>query len=130
MYISNAIKQLTLIVANKKDSTLNGKVTPNTKKKVKLYIKTNTDPLSVTALTQDDAHEVGYLMLPAPPNLSDPESAGFKYHISGKVKFSDESEQDISIYMNPKTQIPGSDPAEYGFESGKIYNILITIGKN
>ena len=131
MYISNAIKQLTLIVANKKDSTLNGKVTPNTKKKVKLSIKTNTDPLPVTALTQVDAHEVGYLMLPAPPYLSAPDGPadanGFiHYHIGGKVKFSDSTEQNISIDMVP----PQISPGVYGFEPGKKYNIYITVKRN
>ena len=137
MYISNAIKQLTLIVANKNDTIRNGKVTPATTKigdlKIKKFVEDvdrfdGTDGKALTLTTSEQV--VGYLMLPAPPNLSAPGSAGFKYHISGTVKFSDESEQDISIYMNPKTQIPGSDPAEYGFESGKIYNILITIDKN
>lgn len=133
MYISNAIKQLTLIVANKNDSTKNGKVTPATTKTGPLKIKKLADDTNCfdDALPlETNEQEVGYLMLPAPPNLSSPESAGFKYHISGTVKFSDNSEQEISINMNPKTQIPGTDPAEYGFESGKIYNILITIDKN
>ena len=137
MYISNAIKQLTLIVANKNDTTKNGRVTPATSKTGKLNIKKLADDqdrfdgTDANALTlKASEQEVGYLMLPAPPNLSGPESAGFKYQISVTVKFTDDSTQDISFDMIPKTQIPGSDPAEYGFEPGKIYKILITIDKD
>ena len=140
MSISNAIKQLNLVVANKLDTTQNGSLNPAISKTGSLNIKNikqvdkdkdcfdGTDAKALTLETSEQ--EVGYLMLPAPPNLPAPESAGFKYHISGTVKFSDTTEQEISIDMEPKTQIPGSDPAEYGFEPGKIYNILITIDKN
>ena len=140
MSISNAIKQLNLVVANKLDTTQNGSLNPAISKTGPLNIKNikevdkdkdcfdGTDAKALTLETSEQ--EVGYLMLPAPPNLPAPESAGFKYHISGTVKFSDTTEQEISIDMEPKTQIPGSDPAEYGFEPGKIYNILITIDKN
>jgi hypothetical protein len=48
------------------------------------------------------------------------------YHIGGKVKFSDSTEQDISIDMVP----PQISPGVYGFEPGKKYNIYITVKRN
>ena len=146
MYISNAIKQVSLIIANKKDATLNGKVTPATNKIRTLSIKWDADEedadkdrfdgsdISVTALTEENAQEVGYLMLPAPPYLSDPnDSEGFRYRIEGTVTFTDGTgDQTILTDMIPPL-LPKenpSDPDEYGFEPGKIYNIIINIKKN
>ena len=149
MYISNAIKQLSLILANKKDTTLNGKVTPATNKIRTLRIKWDADEedadedrfdgsdekaISVTALTEENAQEVGYLMLPAPPYLSDPnDSEGFRYRIEGTVTFTDGTgDQAILIDMIPPLLLKENpnDPDEYGFEPGKIYNIIINIKKN
>ena len=157
MYIANAIYSLSLVVAQKdstKNGTLKMKsVTPSTKK---LRIKTNTDAdrfdqeapfegedvsyldhsmpielaaVDVTAVDGDgnplDDGYVGYIMLPDPRINND----SFKYQLTLKVNYTVnavEKTEIIAIDMDPPL-IPGSDPEEFGFEAGKIYNIIVNV---
>ena len=64
---------------------------------------------------------------PDNPDCAPADANGFKYyHIEGTVKFSDSTQQPILINMIP----PKISSGVYGFEPGKIYNIIINIKKN
>ena len=77
-----------------------------------------------------DPGYVGYIMLPDPRiNSNESNEFKFKYQLTLKVKYTvNEVEKTdiIAIDMDPPL-IPESDPEEFGFEAGKIYNIIVNV---
>ena len=103
------------------------------------------NPLDITVDAVDVTTEdpVGYIML-APPSIpsfnatfsnnpsEDPgaATANLVYQLYMKVKYDNGSggtdTNMVASSLNPP-QIPDSDPEEYGFEAGKIYNIVVNV---
>lgn len=146
MYISNAYYKLRLIVANKHDTQFNGSLYQDGSK-TELRIKKNDsdvnrfdqnndevldNPLDITVDAVDVEHDtpVGYIMLYPPSPLSATElESGFKYWLVLRVKYTiDEVEytNDLSVDMVPPL-IYGSSPESYGFQEGKVYNIVVNV---
>ena len=148
MYISNAIYKLSLVVANKKDTLTNhqngklgyikrdgGKLPQMTRLDIKetssiynnRFDGTDAKAMDVTALTEENAQEVGYLMLPS-PKVAEDILPDLKYRLV--INFVYAGQPNVAdIEMDPplKPKENPNDPDEYGFEEGKKYSILVNI---
>ena len=120
MDVRNAITNVSLIVANKNDITLNGTLTPGNATGI-LNIKEHngdrfdgTDGKAKTLSTSEE--EVGYIMLPAP-------SSGVNYTSQVKIVYTKESvkkSKKINFTLKPSGGITA-------FNAGKTYNIVFNI---
>ena len=129
MYISNAIYKLSLVVANKKDESQNGKLGYIKRDGGKLPQMTRLD-IKETSTNNNrfdgsdakalplttSAQDAGYIMLP-PPEVAQDVLPDHKYRLVIAFKYGGQSNV-ADIEMEPPTD---------GFEEGKKYSILVNV---
>ena len=135
MYISNAISNLQLIVANKANPGTEGTLSKKEGTTEYLYIKADgkdnnlfsSDPdpsksqVSSIAITSTSVAVPGYIMLPPIDGDEDYYELCLNYSVGGEKQ-----KEPMRVKMIPPV-VPGSDPVRKEFEAGKVYNISIKV---
>ena len=134
MYVSNAISNLQLIVANKANPETEGTLSKKDDTTGNLYIKANgkdynlfssTTPLesqvSSIAVDESQVSVSGYIMLPPSGVGTEDYELCLEYSIGGTPQA-----KPMKVKMIPPA-VPGSDPVRKEFEAGKVYNIVVKV---